>query len=73
MDSIKSVIQDTMKYVHENIDKVQSNVDKVQTDVRSLEQGWRKEFNSALDKVKLKTANGSKFSLTYYNLIVFLL
>jgi hypothetical protein len=57
MDSIKSVIQDTMKYVHENIDKVQSNVDKVQTDVRSLEQGWRKEFNSALDKVKLKTAN----------------
>jgi hypothetical protein len=57
MESIKSVIQDTMKYVHENIDKVQSNVDKVQTDVRSLEQGWRKEFNSALDKVKQKTAN----------------
>ena len=41
MDSIKSVIQDTRKTVHENIDKVQSNVEKVQTDVRSLEQGWR--------------------------------
>jgi hypothetical protein len=26
MDNIKSVIQDTMKTVHENIDKVQSNV-----------------------------------------------
>jgi esterase/lipase len=37
MDSIKSVIQDTMKTVHENIDNVQSNVDKVHTDVRSLE------------------------------------
>jgi hypothetical protein len=24
--------------------------------LRSLEQGWRKELNSALDKVKLKTA-----------------
>jgi septation ring formation regulator EzrA len=37
MDSIQSVIQDTMKTVHENIDKVQSNVDKVHTDVRRLE------------------------------------
>jgi gas vesicle protein len=52
-DSIKAVIQDTMKTIHENIDKVQSNVEKVQTDVRSLEQGWRNELNSALDKVKL--------------------
>jgi hypothetical protein len=26
MDSIKSVIQDTMQTIHENIDKVQSNV-----------------------------------------------
>ena len=52
-DSLKPVIQDTMKTIHENIDKVQSNVEKVQTDVRSLEQGWRKELNSALDKVKL--------------------
>ena len=57
MDSIKSVIQDTMKTVHENIDKVQSNVDKVHTDVRSLEQMRRKELNSALEKVKPKTAN----------------
>ena len=55
-DSIKPVIQDTMKTIHENIDKVQSNVERVQTDVRSLEQGWRKELNSALDKVKLKIA-----------------
>ena len=53
MDSIKSVIQDTMQTIHENIDKVQSNVDNVHTDVRSLEQRWRKELNSALDKVKL--------------------
>jgi hypothetical protein len=29
MDSIKSVIQDTMQTIHENIDKVQSNVDNV--------------------------------------------
>ena len=36
MDSIRPVIQDTMKNIHENIDKIQSNVDKVQTDVRSL-------------------------------------
>ena len=56
MDSIKSVIQDTMKTVHENIDKVQSNVDKVHTDVRRLEQR-RTELNSALEKVKPKTAN----------------
>jgi esterase/lipase len=33
MDSIKSVIQDTMQTIHENIDKVQSNVDNVHTDV----------------------------------------
>ena len=32
-------------------------MDKVHTDVRSLEQRWRKELNSALDKVKPKTAN----------------
>ena len=56
MNSIKSVIQDTMKTVHENIDKVQSNVDKVHTDVRRLEQR-RTELNSALEKVKPKTAN----------------
>ena len=59
INSLKSVIQDTMKTVHENIDKVQSNVDKVHTDVKSLEQRWRKELNSALDKVKPRTTNES--------------
>ena len=54
---MKSVIQDTMKIVHENIDKVQSNVDKVHTDMRRLEQRRRTELNSALEKVKPKTAN----------------
>ena len=52
IDSLKTVIQDTMKTVNHNIDKVQTNVDKVQSDMKNLERQLREELKSALNKTK---------------------
>ena len=55
IDSLKNVIQDTMKTFNHNIDKVQTNVEKVQTDMKNLERQIRQELKSALNTTKLQT------------------